>query len=511
MSCKGANRRFFDNLICELRNSSHLTAPKKPCFWAFFRCPKIEKEIGHIIVRKSSGNPRQICCRELYGLLRKRCEKTGETIFGTEFFVHFGKWHAIGRLFGRFCPISSSNSCFAFRLFLVFEDFGIEIVVFSAKNFFRNIERVTFGRQFLVHFGNGREMPVIFDNQTCCFFWYVFDKCHHFWQDMVEREAYMGLDCVKLVDIITNSAMIEQSGIRCALGLADNYSYVNENGEKEYMNEHHRYGHRKKMNRNCVLLYLLLFFMKPDVNGYICSLDSDEAAEFLGCTRRTVENCLRKLEKSNYIAYKHCENIACNYEIFILGFKYTNPKLKKGGYLFMTKEFLLALLNARTLNELRIMIRNLILLSGKEKNEETGLTYQELKRVCGIPDSYTVKKLRAQFASGIFDFCLSVEQHAHTISMRLSPKFTASGIRAFVRKELNAFLDGFEGAGRFRLSEKDKYDISNIGLKYPFEAIKEAMIYVYNTMVVNGTKIRSAGALIRAYTDSYTRFGRFEA
>ncbi|MDO4619489.1 MAG: hypothetical protein Q4B09_02605 [Lachnospiraceae bacterium] len=282
-----------------------------------------------------------------------------------------------------------------------------------------------------------------------------------------------------------------------------------------YVNERARYGERRTLNRNALLLFLSLHFMNPDENGLVRMVDAEEAAEMLGCHVRTVINNLRLLEEAGYIACRKLP-IVHYYDIFISEYStyFKQASADGRGYLTMSQGMLQEIISQTSLNAVRLVIRSV--LSSEEDMRRKGSlsekSYQEIK--LDLPDYCTRKQIREITDRDSFRRLFHVTQKKRTASIILKEEFEQSTVRELLREDARAAIlkklsslqetaavDAQQGESTavLSLTEKELTDISAIALKYPIACITRALEQIYTRYVRHHLDIRNIGALVRTF------------
>ena len=287
-----------------------------------------------------------------------------------------------------------------------------------------------------------------------------------------------------------------------------------------YINEKNRFGYRYPLKQKALLLYMYLHFLSPDENGYISKVDTEETAQKLHCTERTVKNNLRLLMREGYItAGKTC--VSGYYQVFLNGYKQIFLKAKEGGrgFLRISSGMMEELTDLPDTNAVRLAIRSYI--NETELHFRPGANREKSIRdiKAQLPEYVTKKKLFSVFENPVFRKLFSVIQKKRTAIISLREQFNqeklAEQVKDACRQEVKKLEDQinketkkrgkYEKKYPMRLTEKDLSDISNIALRLPITAVTDAVRIFYETYVVNNINYDSAGALVRAYATEQVR------
>ena len=130
--------------------------------------------------------------------------------------------------------------------------------------------------------------------------------------------------------------------------------------KKIYHNDKNRYGYRPMLKNNAIKLLLLLHFNHPDKHGIIKNVNAHELAKVLNCNVKTIWNNLETLKEYTYIEYSKINSK--NFSVMLTDYEnYYLPANKNGrGFIVMSRDLLLKLINITSLVALRIYLRELI-------------------------------------------------------------------------------------------------------------------------------------------------------
>jgi len=324
--------------------------------------------------------------------------------------------------------------------------------------------------------------------------------------------------------MITVTCSIGQSVLRSAIRLRDNYITrktipnmpAGEGVTIVYNNETNRYKVGNPINRNAILLLLLLHLSHPDSNGIIRSFDCDEAADILGCHKKTVVNNLKILDRENYIFIQK-RDIPYHYSVIFCHYKTYFNKAKDGGrgYITLTRSTFDQLCKMPTLNSLRLAIRSIIdteeALENKTRIQEK--SYRELKR--DLPNYVTREKIEEAICCDAFRDMFHVTAKKYTINVMLKDEYhiirQKRELQSSCMKQAAALVMSLNKKSknkqhRLILSDTDKKDIAQISLTYPVETILKSLELIFINYIQAEKAIESLGALIRTLADQYHSF-----
>ena len=304
--------------------------------------------------------------------------------------------------------------------------------------------------------------------------------------------------------------------------------------KKIYHNEKNRYGYKPRLKSNAITLLLLLHFYHPDKFGIICDANTEKLAAELNCDIKTVYNNFDVLDNYGYITYSRTGtrtvNICLNdYE------KYYLPANKGGrGFIVMSKELLLKILQLENLMTLRIHLRELLEidnLNAKGPFTAISKTYKEIKR--SLPDyckpcliRSAVENSKDIFNISFKDNIVRFEIHERFNCRRQKEECFNQYITAF-----NEFISNFnetviavnstnilpETCSDF-FSDKDlqpdiifkfikirdyEYeDMAQLAMQYSFNSVIDALCQIYRSYILKERDISNLGGLLRTIVTS---------
>lgn len=303
------------------------------------------------------------------------------------------------------------------------------------------------------------------------------------------------------------TASIGKSVLISSLFLQKNHIEYN-NCKICYINEKNKYGERKLLKRNALLLFMLLHFIGPDKNGLV-ELDIESASEQLCCTERSIKNNLQLLEDHGYIAYNKtfCPGF---YSVFILEYKSYFKKANQGGrgYVVLSKSIFDELLKIKDINTLRLTIRSVFQEITNQK--EIRKSFQELKRY--LPGYCTKEKIKKIISTDPFHKLFYTSLKKRYILIAAKKEFNASSINNSLKNEckteilkkitqINAFAKQNNLRFKFHLTDQQLIDLSNISLRVPILHIIDALDEVYRNYISKNQQIHNIGALVRRISE----------
>jgi hypothetical protein len=273
--------------------------------------------------------------------------------------------------------------------------------------------------------------------------------------------------------------------------------------EKKYINEKNRYGERKLLKRNALLLFIYLHFKNPDKNGLVY-FDSEEAAKTLNCNERSIKNNLHLLEENDYIVLNPT-GYAGFYKAFLPEYSTYFKKASSGGrgYAVMSSDVFTQLTTMKDINSLRFAIREIIGI-----HQEIHKPYNEIKR--NLPNYCTKKKVRTIAKSVPFSqlFYISCAKRYVSIAPKEEYQNVADKLRADCRvsvenkvSQINQFAETQHKHFKLHINEQAMTDIVNIALKTPIIYICDALSTIYRDYIAHNVPISNLGALVRTISE----------
>lgn len=292
----------------------------------------------------------------------------------------------------------------------------------------------------------------------------------------------------------------------------------------KYINEKNRFGEKKSLKRNALLLLLYLHFLHPDNYGLI-TLHVKDAAALIGCEERTIRNNMELLNKHHYICLQK-GLFPGTYRAFIQSYSdYFLPANQGGrGYITISYNTLKTLANETNLNSIRLSLRVLVSsvdssIPGLLHKEHTLFSLRQL-----LPTYCCNKLLKAAFSTESFKKIFEVSQTAYTIYLDIKethhPGKLVSQIKQDCKlqvenyiKELNnnATKLGYRVGKHWFPTKEDISDIASIALQYDTKHIIRAIQQIYNDFVLQNRKIDKLGALVRTLAHTNSQYTSIEA
>lgn len=280
--------------------------------------------------------------------------------------------------------------------------------------------------------------------------------------------------------------------------------------KKVYRNEKNRYGSRKVLKRNAILLFMCLHFLNPDQAGHVY-VDIEDVAKLIGCDVKTIRNNLYLLNKHDYIILGRTE-CPGYYQLFIKGYKdYFKKASENGrGYTTISKEFFQELLKVKDINSLRLILRNFLhsIESGAKNLGRKERTYKEVKRE--LPKYVTQKSIKETLSGHTFSKLFDVTEKKRTVFVNVKQDFNPAEITNRLRTEcynkVMSFIQNINNNRKmgklFAINTDEMADITNIALKYPMTAILKGLNEFYNDYIVQEQPVYNTGALLRTIIKS---------
>lgn len=312
--------------------------------------------------------------------------------------------------------------------------------------------------------------------------------------------------------MLTLTAPVGQAVLRNAVMLHRNYVQYEQTSDggmkKTYVNEKHRYGQKPALSRMGILLLIYIHFSEPDEKGFIRMFDAEDAAAYLGCHVRTVQNNLRRLTEGGYILmsrgicpYHYCINLP-DYS------SYFKSAAKGGtGYALITQELFKGFITQPDITSLRLAVRG-VLFSMDARTSSGSLpekSYRELKR--DLPEYCSRKKIREALNRPVFTELFSVRDKKYTLSLQLREQYDPASASAQLRSDCSRRVQarvtelnkGLPKKKQLTLTAEDIRDISTIADRYAIVYILDAVSWLFRNYVNQDRLPRSIGAIIRTY------------
>lgn len=308
----------------------------------------------------------------------------------------------------------------------------------------------------------------------------------------------------------------EHTSSRCNMCFSKVYKIID---TPVYINEKNRFGEKKTLKRNALLLLLYLHFLHPDHCGLV-TLSIKDAADFIGCDERTIRNNMELLDKNNYIC-KQKGLYPGTYRAFIQSYNdYFLPANKGGrGFITLSCDTLTALVKEKNLNSIRLSLR--VLVSSVDSGIPS-LIHKEhtLTQIRQLLPSYCCNKtLKEAFSSSVFHKLFEVSLTAYTVYLDVKHKFhpanVASELKSVCADKVQAFLKelndkatklGYKHGKHWFPTKEQLADIHSIALQYDVAHILNAMQCIYHDFILRDRPIDNLGALVRTVTSTNARY-----
>ena len=183
----------------------------------------------------------------------------------------------------------------------------------------------------------------------------------------------------------------------------------------EYIYES-RYGNRSRLNKNAILLFMLLHLQAPDATGFITGIAVPALAEALHVHERSVKNNLEKLRTSGYIHYDMGLNNTVN--VILLDYKTYYATAREGGfgYIKVSDSIIDKLSGVTSIILFRILVRQYL---DSDRADETTKTYKELLHSLPRYCRRSIINDKIKETQGIF----CILQNSDSLTFRLSPEY----------------------------------------------------------------------------------------
>lgn len=299
-----------------------------------------------------------------------------------------------------------------------------------------------------------------------------------------------------------------------------------------YVNEKNKYGYQPTLKSNAIKLLLLYHFLQPDGNGFIKNVSIKGLAEKLGCTVATINASNQALAEYNYCYICNSGLLDNHINVYLPEYKDYHKTAAEGGrgYITMSSDLLLALLNVRSLNPLRLTLKGILTIDNASSGKSgctAETTYAQLR---GFLPQYcknnVIRKALEQensiLDSAFTDKCISFSIHEeyNQKNMRNSmKKANEDSLIQFV-DNLNDAIDAANGAtgsekeaieevlATMKVQKFPKYpslvfhltdysDLAALSIQYNLAIVQSAIMQIYNHYIANSVNVESYGALAR--------------
>lgn len=183
----------------------------------------------------------------------------------------------------------------------------------------------------------------------------------------------------------------------------------------EYTYESH-YGTRPRLNRNAVLLFMLLHLQDVDASGFISGISVTSLAETLHVHERSIKNNLEKLKVSGYIHYDMGQANTVN--IILLDYKtyYATAREGGSGFIKISDGMVNELSSITSIIFFRILVRQYL---ESDKTDETTKTYKELLHSLPRYCRRSIINSKIKENQGIFN----IFRNPNSLTFKLSPEY----------------------------------------------------------------------------------------
>ncbi len=254
----------------------------------------------------------------------------------------------------------------------------------------------------------------------------------------------------------------------------------------------------KRLSRLQLCQMLLYNALDIGPNGIIKNISEKEVASILNCTVKTVRNNNKRLAELNYIYFTKISSDRFN--VLLLDYnKYHLPANEGGrGYIVMSSETLMKLLNIKNVNSLRIAIRNLVKFDDnnvkRTKTRKTSCTYDEISFF--LPNYVNHKAIIDRMldeTSSIFDFTKTKEK----VSFVLKEEYNGKNKRRKLSNKYKAYIKNYCEKRLFPLTDKDYDDLIQMSLEYRFSTVITALDVAYKKYYLANAEVKNYGGLVR--------------
>lgn len=304
---------------------------------------------------------------------------------------------------------------------------------------------------------------------------------------------------------------------------------------KEYINEKNRHGYAPSLKSNAIEVFLFLHFCAPNEHGVVVDLHIPSVAKHLHCCDKTVHASLRKLERTGYILYTSAGERGY-YNVVLLQYEdYFKSSAQGGqGYVTLPLSILDEMIAVKSLNTLRIYIREYINIDYKKNMEghdtDTRLIRDLLRYLPRYCKPHHVKDL-VQQENNIYDVSLDDRE----VTFKLNSRFVGKEIKTDliaenykkidlhiqeINKLIHSYNDGALDAAELPgwlekkpnqevftpviLLPNELNDVANLTWQYAYEIVLSGIHYIH--MHFWRHEIKNYGALLREvldHTDTY--------
>lgn len=300
-----------------------------------------------------------------------------------------------------------------------------------------------------------------------------------------------------------------------------------------YVNEKNRYGYQPTLKANAIKLLLLYHFLQPDGNGFIKNVSIKALADKIGCTVATIHASNQVLAEYNY-CYT-CESGIFDHHInvYLPEYKNYHKTAAEGGrgYITMSSEMLLALLDIRSLNPLRLNLKGILTIDGTSAGKSGCTAEASYAHLRGFLPQYcknnVIRKALQQDGSLLDStftergVSLSIREEFSQKSMRSSMKKANEASLIDFVSNMNDVLEAADSAvtpsereqseqilAAIHIRKGSKYplltvrledysDLAALSIQYNLSMVQSAIVRIYNHYIANNESVESFGALAR--------------
>lgn len=300
-----------------------------------------------------------------------------------------------------------------------------------------------------------------------------------------------------------------------------------------YINEKNRYGYQLTLKLNAIKLLLLYHFLQPDENGFIKNVSIKALADKVGCTVATIHASNKTLADYNYCYTCNSGLYDHHINVYLPEYKNYHKTAAEGGrgYITMSSDMLLALLDICSLNPLRLNLKGILTIDNATCDKSGCTATVSYTRLRGFLPQYCknniIRKALEQNDS-ILDSTFTDKE----VSFSIRKEFNQKHMRDSMKKENEARLidfvsnmnDALEAANSatapfekeqledvlatmnirkchqypaliIRLS--DYSDLAALSLQYNLSIVRTVIIQIYNHYTAKHQTVENFGALAR--------------
>ena len=300
-----------------------------------------------------------------------------------------------------------------------------------------------------------------------------------------------------------------------------------------YINEKNLYGYQPTLKANAIKLFLLYHFLQPDGNGFIKNISVKALADRIGCTVATIHASNRTLADYNYCYICDSGLYDNHINVYLPEYKNYHKTAAEGGrgYITMSSDMLLALLDIHALNSLRLNLKGILTIDNASTGSNSCTAETSYSRLRGFLPQYCkiniIRKALEQ-SSSILDSTFTDKG----VSFSIREEFSQKNMRNSMKKEnesslidfvsnLNDVTEAVDNADTPDVKEKlenilatmnirkcstyptllirleDYSDLAALSIQYNLSIVRSAIVGIYNHYIANGITVESFGALAR--------------